>query len=87
MISEWEYFVVDQRFGEPPVDVLIINNGYKLTLYKFQRFGSFCYHEKMRDYIFKYSPSFEFLTIFNYLIRNKSHCKLTYQSSNSLVRL
>lgn len=73
MVSEWEHKLLDQRFGEPPVDVLIINDGVKLFMIKYERYNNFIYNESIKDYVFNYTPSIEFITMHNYLTRKNKH--------------
>lgn len=78
MISQWRYFITDQKYGEPPADVVITVENNKIKYYKFQRNTNFCFHEQLRDYIFKYSPSVEFLVFLNYLKRVKDKNRIIY---------
>jgi hypothetical protein len=77
MITEWEHKIIDQNLGEPPADILMLNNGVSMIIIKYERFHNFVYNEMLRDYVFKYTPSIEFLTTKNYLLRNRKHCKIT----------
>lgn len=71
MVAEWDHIVVDQRFGEPPADILLINDGVSsIKMIQYERFHNFCYNDMIRDYVFKFTPSIEFLTTINYLNRN-----------------
>ncbi len=73
MVSEWQHKVLDQRFGEPPVDVLMMNDGVKIVIVKYERCHNFVYNDSLKDYVFNYTPSIEFITTQNYLLRNNRH--------------
>lgn len=79
MISEWNYKLISGKFGLPPIDVLTINDGTKIYIVKYERNQNFCYHEKIKDYVFSYTPDIEFLTLFNYLKRVRNHTRFTEQ--------
>lgn len=77
MVSEWEHKLLDQRFGEPPIDVLILNDGDKIIMVKYERYANFVYNDRIKDYVRNYSPAIEYLTTYNYLLRNNSHAMVT----------
>lgn len=77
MVSEWEHKILDQRFGEPPIDVLILNDGDKIIMVKYERYTNFVYNDRIRDYVCNYTPAIEYLTTYNYLLRNNSHAMVT----------
>jgi hypothetical protein len=73
MVLEWEHKLLDQRFGEPPIDILVLNDGNKIIMVKYERYANFVYNDRIKDYVHNYTPAIEYLTTYNYLMRNNKH--------------
>lgn len=73
-LEQWTHRVIDaSEADQPPIDVLILDYGDKKEIISFPRFLSFCFHEKIKDFVLKYSKSFMFIVTINYL--NKKYAK------------
>jgi hypothetical protein len=69
MIEEWWHSVIDQEKGEPPADVLILQDINSNIAILYERHHSFCYNNDIKDYVVKFLPSYQFLVVHSYLRR------------------
>ena len=69
MIEEWCHSVIDQQKGEPPADLLILQDINTNIAVLYERHHSFCYNDSIKDYVVKFVPSYQFLIVHSYLRR------------------